>query len=141
MAANFHACPSCARHIKLEEAACPFCGAATPDGFANLARPRGPAALSRAAILFVSATAAAGVSAATACSSSSPTPAAEDSGGPVAAYGPGPVHDSGSPTDSGGVIDSGGQIDSGGPVAAYGPAIIDSGMDTSPGDSGDSGEG
>jgi hypothetical protein len=121
MANTFQACPSCARHIKSEEALCPFCGSATPEGFGAIARPKGPAPLSRAAILFMSATAVTGVSAATACSSSSSgtgttTDAGTDTGGPVAAYGPPPVMDSG-------------QLDSGGPVAAYGPAIIDSGTD------------
>ena len=59
-------CPSCSRHIKVDEAACPFCGAPTPEGFASTARRPVPfsAPLSRAAILFLGA--------ASACGSSSP---------------------------------------------------------------------
>jgi hypothetical protein len=144
MANTFQACPACARHIKTDEAACPFCGSATPEGFSTVAKPKGPAPLSRAAILFMSATAVGGVSVATACSSSSSatgvsdagardSAAAEDTGGPVAAYGPAPVMDSGQ-VDTGGpvaaygpgpVMDSGPEFD--GPVAAYGPAPVDSG--------------
>jgi hypothetical protein len=124
MASTFQACPTCTRHIKVEEATCPFCGGATPEGFGAAAKPRGPAPLSRAAILFMSATAVTGVSAATACSSSSSSTGVSDAGakdsgnedtGLVAAYGPAPVQDSG-------------QMDTGGPVAAYGPGpVLDSG--------------
>jgi hypothetical protein len=67
---------------------------------------------------------------------------AEDSGGPVAAYGPATV-------DSG-QMDSG-QVDTGGPVAAYGPGpVMDSGPEfdgpvaaygPAPVDSGGGGEG
>jgi hypothetical protein len=125
---NLQPCPSCARHIKTEESLCPFCGQATPQGFSGLVRPRGPAPLSRAAVLFMSATAVTGLAAPLACSSTSSGGGGNevdsghvDSGGPVAAYGPA-------------IVDSGqqeaGQQDSGGPVAAYGPASVDSGMDS-----------
>ncbi len=61
-------CPSCTRHVKVGSAACPFCGGRVPVDvplrvFASTGRP-----LTRAAILFASATAV------SACSSSS-TPA------------------------------------------------------------------
>jgi hypothetical protein len=142
MVDNLQQCPSCSRHIKTEEAACPFCGHATPQGFSELVRPKGPPALSRAAVLFMSATAVTGLAAPLACGSSSTGGGNEvdsgqhDSGGPVAAYGPAIIdsglqdsgqQDTGGPLPAYGpaVIDSG--LDSGGPVAAYGPAIIDSG--------------
>ncbi len=143
MAATFQACPACARHIKVEEGACPFCGARTPEGFANVVRPRVAAPLSRAAILFVSATAVTGAALATGCGSSSDA-------GPVVLYGPAPIVDSGTAdsragdsatTDSGRVdsgVDSGNAVlygpapvDSGtdeGPMVMYGPAVVDSGM-------------
>jgi hypothetical protein len=140
---NLQPCPSCARHIKTEESTCPFCGQATPQGFSGLVRPRGAAPLSRAAVLFMSATAVTGLAAPLACSSTSSGGGGNevdsghvDSGGPVAAYGPAIVdsgqQDSGGPVAAYGpaIIDSGTQDaaqDSGGPVAAYGPAIIDSG--------------
>jgi hypothetical protein len=116
-------CSACARHIQATESACPFCGAAVSEAFAQSNRtPAGVTApLTRAALLFMGATAA------TACSSSSssapgplpaygPAPiedASSDHSGPVALYGPAPVQDA--------------AVDHGGPVALYGPAVIDSG--------------
>jgi len=139
MANNFQACPSCARHIKVDEAACPFCGGALPEDFGTASR-KAVAPISRAAILFMGATAVTGASAA--CSSSSSGGHNEvDSGSMVAAYGPAIV-DSGVVSDAS-KLDSGNEpdvvalyapppIDSGnqefdGPAAAYGPATIDSG--------------
>jgi hypothetical protein len=132
MAETFATCPSCARHIRTSEAACPFCGASTPAGFAEVGRSPKAArgAVTRAALLF------AGAAVGFACSSSETTGGgtadaspAEDAagdvktdGGPVAMYGPAPV-------DSG--MDQSNGQDSGqdsGPVAAYGPAPVDSGQ-------------
>jgi hypothetical protein len=103
MGVDLHPCPACARHIRGDEATCPFCNAATPEGFGAVARAKIAAPMSRAAILFMGATAV------SACSSSS-------SSGPVAAYGPAPV-------------DSGAQdaAEDTNPVALYGPAMVDSG--------------
>lgn len=119
-----HPCASCAQHIRASERVCPFCDAEVPEGFAAAARTRlGSTArpLSRAAMLFVGATAAAacggsettggGGDAATAHDGSSADSAYD---GPVALYGPAPV-DAGMDT----ALDS--------PVAAYGPGPIDSG--------------
>jgi hypothetical protein len=42
MPARLLACPSCARHIRVDEERCPFCGATCPETFAStpaLARP------------------------------------------------------------------------------------------------------
>ncbi len=107
-------CTACQRHIQSTETACPFCGAATPEGFGATARaPLGDRPLSRAALLFASAAAVA------ACSSDDSHPA------PVPLYGPAPINipdagDSGSADDAGPAIDSG-------LVAAYGPAPVDGG--------------
>jgi hypothetical protein len=125
-----HPCESCARHIRAGESACPFCGAAVSESAAASARRDGNFArpLSRAALLFASATAAVG------CSSSSSTGTITDAAvesGPVALYGPAPIYDSGVQDSGGGglplygpaVQDSGsGLPDDGGILAAYGPA-------------------
>jgi len=130
MAPFLYPCESCARHIRAEEAACPFCGAAAkPVGDAG-ARPSFARPLSRAALLFVSATATVGCSSSTspnepAADAAADTggPAATDSGAfdgePAALYGPAMIEDSGPGSFEGG------------PVAAYGPAQIpDSGTDS-----------
>jgi hypothetical protein len=44
-------CPSCARHVRLSEPACPFCGAPLPRGFGEQTAPASPARrLNRAAL-------------------------------------------------------------------------------------------
>ncbi|MGO9836211.1 MAG: hypothetical protein ACLP1X_18580 [Polyangiaceae bacterium] len=44
-------CPACARHLRVTEAACPFCGLALPSSFRELKAPPPPATrLSRAAL-------------------------------------------------------------------------------------------
>src|SRR5580692_10416590 len=42
MAAHLLACPSCARHIRVDEARCPFCGETCPDGFGVAPVPAPP---------------------------------------------------------------------------------------------------
>jgi hypothetical protein len=57
-----HACPSCSRHVRTTESACPFCGEPLGEQFAA-ACPRRQLSgrpLSRAALIFASATAVAG---------------------------------------------------------------------------------
>ncbi len=105
-------CPSCFRHVRATATACAFCASPLPEGFgASLApegRVKGP--LTRAALLFMGASAAAGCSEA------------------VAVYGPGPVQDasavdgaSDAATPDAATPDAA-RDDSGGPVALYGPA-------------------
>lgn len=52
-------CPSCQRHIRSTEAVCPFCGAATPEGFevcaAKVGTGAGAGAATRAAVVFAGA--------------------------------------------------------------------------------------
>jgi hypothetical protein len=127
MAPFLHPCESCARHIRAAEAACPFCGVAVTDVAPPAAR--GPMArpMSRAALLFMSATATAG------CSSSEPValygPAVIDSGADTGEA----IEDSGAETgapavDSGPAsVDSGPSEFDGGLIAAYGPAPYDAG--------------
>jgi hypothetical protein len=58
MGAIFVPCPSCARHVRNGDGACPFCGAEVPD--APLAAPTARMRLSRAAIVAAGAAAALG---------------------------------------------------------------------------------
>jgi hypothetical protein len=39
MAAHFLACAACARHIRVDEAQCPFCGVTCPESFASSPAP------------------------------------------------------------------------------------------------------
>jgi hypothetical protein len=139
-------CPSCAQHLRTTETVCPFCDAALPPGWGVCAQPaaRGRP-MSRAALLFVSATVATSCGGTTA---SQPTDdggraadggheAATDSGGgdldgpPVTLYGPGPVFDSGPHLDatpdapSEAATDA--QTGEDAPAVLYGPATIDAG--------------
>jgi hypothetical protein len=59
-------CPSCSRHVRISEAACPFCAARFDDAFrAEEPRPRAPTARLTRAALFALSTGAAGMT--TAC--------------------------------------------------------------------------
>jgi hypothetical protein len=115
---DLHPCPACARHIRAFESVCPFCSAAMPEGFGSVPKAKIAAPRSRAAILFMGATAV------SACGGSTLTTAGTDAGSAdatedtmaVAAYGPAII-------DSG-IQDAGEDMTA---VAAYGPAIIDSG--------------
>lgn len=148
-----HPCPSCSRHVRPTEAACPFCASAFPDGFGAARRPEIANAnrgLTRAALLFASATAIAGCGETTGVDNTSSSGKTSSSGGssgtasgsssgsvssssgstssssgdvPVPMYGPAPIDDGGLEKDSG--I---GPKKDGGAVALYGPAPIDSGV-------------
>jgi len=132
-------CGACARHVKVTDAVCPFCGAdvATSADAAAAARaglpPRPPGRLSRAALIAASA---AGALAATDCSSSSEVPLY---GAPV------PPVDDGSP--DGGMVQpvygampidaSSGDDDGGGnAIPLYGAFPIDGSVEPQPGDAG-----
>jgi len=125
MADLFHPCVSCAQHVRVGERACPFCDAALPEDFGEEARTRVARArpISRAAILFVGATAAAACGGSTE-SGSGDASAHDGSGadsaydGAVVLYGPAPFDAS---------RDSNADASADGPVAAYGPGPVDSG--------------
>ena len=87
-------CVSCARHVRVTEDACPFCGAALAASLRESAPPRGPAVrLGRAALLAFSALGTTGTLSATpGCSSSSTST--------IAPYGIPPVPDGGDSTDA-----------------------------------------
>ncbi len=83
--ACLHVCPSCARHVRSEERTCPFCATALPDDF-SVCVPRSASTtarpLTRAALLFVTATAIGG------CEKKPNDPNANN----VEIYGPAPVN-------------------------------------------------
>jgi hypothetical protein len=65
--ARLRPCPSCARHARVSEPACPFCGARLGEGFRTFVAPKAPTLrLSRAAMFALGA----GGFVAAACSSS-----------------------------------------------------------------------
>jgi len=113
MSQCLHPCPSCAQHLRASETVCPFCDAALPEGFGICAQPapRGRP-MSRAALLFVGANAAAG------CSADAPVPL----------YGPatidaGPSLDAGTDAQSEAATDA--QTATDAPAVMDGPATID----------------
>lgn len=91
-------CPACARHARVSEEACPFCGEGFTESFRAALRPRPPGGrLTRAALFAVGA---GGLVAASACGSGASgnvlygAPPATDDGGvsaPVDASGDAPV--------------------------------------------------
>ncbi len=99
------ACEGCARHVRADEASCPFCGAAIE--VANEApRPLPAGRLGRAAVFLFGA-----AIGGTAVGCGSVTPA----------YGV--------PPGDGGVVDTDAGFDAGGPAPAYGAVPVDAGFD------------
>lgn len=110
---SFIPCPSCRRHVRSGDSACPFCASALPSDHASRAIPRPTARLGRGALFAFAVSV-------TACGSST-------EGDPITA-------DTGTTTDTGSTkADTGSAADTlvndtGGPVAAYGGPPIDSGV-------------
>lgn len=115
-------CPSCARHVRRTESACPFCSAAI--SLAGVPERRLPTErLGRAATL------AFGVATSlSACTTPAPVPATDtgtrDAGTAVSDTGTGSV-DANAPDTATTAADA--NIDTGTPVAAYGGPMFDSG--------------
>jgi len=117
-------CPSCARHVRVSEAACPFCASALPDALRASPAPRMPGSrLSRAATYALGVALSAGITATAACGG--------DGGGQAAMYGGPPTPPdttNGGETNGGGgdtVVPDAGTDESdpvihGTPVPAYG---------------------
>jgi hypothetical protein len=80
-------CPTCSRHIRVAEPACPFCAAPLSASFRATPRPRGPVARLGRAALFAFGVATATATAGTACGGSS---AAPETPPPVQPADPGP---------------------------------------------------
>jgi hypothetical protein len=125
MTACLHPCPTCGRHIHGGEHECPFCQTAVPPGFGRCTQPAGGGRpLSRAAVLFVGATAAASCGGIAGGSDS-------DGGSIGVLYGPAPIRDSGS-TDASpdsGPTDAAQDANDDQLLVLYGPAPVDSGPD------------
>ncbi len=91
-------CPSCARHVRVSEGGCPFCGESFSDEFRAVPRPLGPGARLGRAALFAFGTGT--LTLASACSSSSSTPAyGLPPGTPVPVYGAPVMFDAGDGDD------------------------------------------
>ena len=117
MAASLVPCPSCARHVRSSERACPFCRSALSTDLAARAVPGTTQRLSRAAAFTFAASLAA-----TGCASdpvpndaATVTDTGSDAGTIVTDTGPA---DTGAPTDTGAPADTGTQADAGAPVDA-----------------------
>jgi hypothetical protein len=126
MATSLVPCPSCARHVRASERACPFCRSMLPSTLASKAIPGATQRLSRAAAFTFAATLAA-----TGCSDD-PAPPADaavlDTGNPSdTGTDTGSATDTG--TDTGSATDAGFPADDGGIVAMYG-GPPDSGADS-----------
>jgi hypothetical protein len=120
--ARLLACPSCARHVRATEPACPFCAALLPDTFAAAPAPRAPKKrLNRAALYAFGATS---ITVATACSSGGGTTgdvdgsadASPDHGGVTPLYG--------APAPDGGIFVDASELD-GSAAPLYGAAPHD----------------
>ncbi len=103
------ACPSCARHVRASERACPFCAASLPEAFAAApARPPPTQRLGRAALFAFGATS---IAVASACSSG-------DGSNQIPFYGaPSP--------DGGADAGDGGEADAPTAVPLYGASPLD----------------
>ena len=127
-------CPSCHRHIRASEAACPFCASALPEDIGGRAVPAATRRMSRAAAFVFGASLAI-----TACSSDVTTGETsastggegggepDDDGGVQALYGDPAPQDGGPDDDGGGMAKygappppDGGPDDDGGGQAEYG---------------------
>jgi hypothetical protein len=120
-------CPTCARHVRVDDAACPFCASPLGEAFRRSTRSRAPATrLSRAALyaLGVTVTACGGAEAPTAKDGGEGTDSAlRDSSGGV--------------TDTGITLDTGSYVDTGNYAVPYGVPVYDSGQSTDAGSSSD----
>jgi hypothetical protein len=67
-----HPCPGCKRHVRAEEARCPFCGGALPAPRAASSLPRALGRMSRAALFAATAAGATLAGAAAGCDGDSP---------------------------------------------------------------------
>jgi len=106
------ACPSCSRHVRIDELRCPFCAHALVGAFDDRPARRSVVGRFSRAALFALGAAAAAAGTTLACSSSDDT---EEGPAPAPLYGGPPVSE-----DAGGTPDN----DSGTPAALYGGAPV-----------------
>ena len=120
MASPLVPCPSCARHVRADETACPFCAAALPADLEARAVPASPRRLSRAAAFAFGASLTVA-----ACGSEVTTATGSTGGGGNATTGTGPNDDGGVHTHYGlpaPDASDDGPADDGGGFVLYGPA-------------------
>lgn len=118
-------CPSCGRHIRVAEAACPFCSSAVPEGIETRVIPSANRRLTRAAaFVFGAAVAVTGCGSETSGGGSSNGSSSSTSGGSDG----GPDDDGGAMAEYGAPVDAGPDDDGGG-MAEYGAPIPDGGPD------------
>jgi hypothetical protein len=91
---HLRACPTCARHVRVSEEACPFCRGRLAESFRAAPAPQPPGARLTRAALFAFGTGT--LALAPACSSSSSTTTVNDAGGSQPAYGGFPIEEDGS---------------------------------------------
>ena len=126
-------CPSCDRHVRASEIACPFCHSALPNDLASRAVPAANRRLNRAAAFTFAATvaiASASVSTAACGGVVDSGGGGDDHGGSAAMYGIARADDGGAVIDDGSTgamyglayVDSGAPSDDGGIMPAYGIA-------------------
>jgi hypothetical protein len=137
---HLRACPACARHVRVSEESCPFCGGGLDPAFRASPAPRSPGVRLTRAALFAFGT---GTLAVAPGCSSSPSPSTgpadlADAANPFgndAAYGSPAIE-----TDAGDAGD-GSEVNPFGNDAAYGgPAISDDAGDSSPASGDDAGD-
>jgi len=132
MASPLVPCPSCARHVRAGETACPFCASALPADLGAQAIPAAPRRLTRAAAFVFGAT----VSVAACTSEVTTTGGTTGGGGSGATTGTGPDDDGGTQShygtpawDAGTGGAGGGPVDDGGGMSLYGdPPAPDGGQ-------------
>ena len=119
MSASLVPCPSCARHVRVTDARCPFCASALPSSLAQRAVPNTTQRLSRAAAFAFTA------SLAVAGCSSDPATGTDASTNDVVSTDRGNTTDAAASTDVITPTDSGAPQDNGGAMPLYGaPADV-----------------
>ena len=124
---HLRACPTCARHVRVRETACPFCGAALSEAFRASPAPKAPSTrLGRAALYALGA---GSMSVAAACSNTVDVPLY---GGPPVDSGPEDAGADRVATPAYGAPADAAPFDTGAdqqPMPHYGGPPIDSGTD------------
>ena len=128
-------CPSCDRHVRASESACPFCDSALPSDLASRAVPPANRRLNRAAAFtFAAALAVTSGAISTSACGGVVDQGPDDHGGGQAMYGLARIDDGGTSVTDGGTIgtmygiayaDSGEPADDGGILPMYGAANPD----------------
>jgi hypothetical protein len=133
MASPLVPCPSCARHVRAGETACPFCASALPADLGAQAVPAAPGRLSRAAAFVFGASLSVAACSSEVNTSSGTTTTGGTGGSKATTTGTGPDDDGGSQSHYGTPAFDGGTggspDDDGGAMSLYGdPPMPDGGQ-------------